>query len=270
LQLPPELEASAGSAEYQADGACNGRASEQPAAQTLAFSSIDVTIDGERHSVGSGEQVLSSRYVFTNAGLSAPLDPGRCGELSFGLVQAALWSACRDVTQLGSSAEAGKDAAAPPESGLASCGAQVFVQALPDTCTSDRGELVSGDSGLVDCDSDDDCAEDARCRDSRCERLPECMTQSDCPDGQACLCAGATSDRTVVAFNQCVPADCTQQSDCGAFECAASAARDCSGRVQGLYCQESGDACRGLDACSGSCSRADDESWSCAPDPICN
>jgi hypothetical protein len=270
LQLPAELEASPGSTEYRADGECNGRASEQSAAQTLAFSSIDVTIDGQRQSVGSGEQFLSSRHVFTNAGLSAPIDPGRCGKLSFGLVQAALWSACHDVTQLGASAEAGEDPAAPQKSGLSSCGSQLFVQTLPDTCSSDRGELVSGDPSLVDCTSDDDCGDDARCRDSHCERLPECMAQSDCPDGQVCLCAGATGDRTVVAFNQCVPAECTEQSDCGAFECAASPAQDCSGRVQGLYCQKSGDACQSLDTCPGGCSRADDESWQCSAEPACH
>jgi hypothetical protein len=269
LQLPAELQASTGSTEYRADGECNGRASEQSADQTLAFSSIDVTIEGQRHSVGSGEQLLSSRYVFTNAGLSTPLDPGHCGKLSFGLAQAALWSVCHDVTQLGASADDGADPAAPQKSGLSSCGAQLFVQTLPDTCGSDRGELVSGDSGLVDCTSDDDCEDDARCRDSHCERPPECMTQSDCADGQVCLCAGATSDRTVVAFNQCVPADCTEQSDCGAFECAASAAQDCSGRVLGLYCQKSGDACQSLDECQGSCSRADDESWQCSAEPVC-
>jgi hypothetical protein len=106
-------------------------------------------------------------------------------------------------------------------------------------------ECVCRDREVVPCDSDEDCAEGELCIDSACVPAPLCERDADCPPGLVCdggvcvhpcetdddcgmfhLCVDGhclqqcLSDAlclepgTICENNLCVPAECTQDSDC--------------------------------------------------------
>lgn len=81
-----------------------------------------------------------------------------------------------------------------------------------------------------DCETDADCtaAPHGRCiifdddALTRCGCTYDCETDADCGDGQICRCAGV-GPRGSAQTNQCIPAACTQPSDCESGRCGFSA-----------------------------------------------
>jgi Cys-rich repeat protein len=89
------------------------------------------------------------------------------------------------------------------------------------------------------------------CLGGRCS-LDQCVTDSDCPTGQACGCADSFGGNAV-HFNECVPTQCRTDSDCGTgFTCSPSNAGYCSS-LTGFYCHSAADTCAtSADCCPGS------------------
>lgn len=71
----------------------------------------------------------------------------------------------------------------------------------------------------------------------------ECGTQTDCGDGETCLC------RPLSGFSACVPADCTTDSDCGeGLSCVETIERsgsdvECTTAKISLHCTSNEDGC---------------------------
>jgi hypothetical protein len=90
-----------------------------------------------------------------------------------------------------------------------------------------------------------------------------CLSDFDCPGGQACLCASAAEGDTegsliaaVTGNSRCVPATCKSSADCGGFECGLSQ-DGASGRCkvnQQFHCRTAEDECQSdADCGSGTC-----------------
>ena len=70
----------------------------------------------------------------------------------------------------------------------------------------------------------------------------ECLTDTDCPTGEACGCADEQSGNGE-NFNRCFPANCRTDADCGSgYTCSPSRSGSC-GYLQGYQCHTAGDTC---------------------------
>jgi len=89
------------------------------------------------------------------------------------------------------------------------------------------------------------------CLGGKCS-IDQCLTDSDCPTGEACGCADSFGGNAY-HFNECVPTQCRIDSDCGAgFTCSPSNAGYCSS-LTGFYCHSAADTCAtSADCCPGS------------------
>lgn len=95
---------------------------------------------------------------------------------------------------------------------------------------------------------------------------PACRTNSDCPQGNVCLCPLGVSDGTLHSLGPnepaCIPAECTSGNDCHGSSCGLSA--DEHGIPAGLYCRGPSDDCTSDDDCEpgGMCNYVDGR-WAC-------
>jgi hypothetical protein len=81
-----------------------------------------------------------------------------------------------------------------------------------------------------------------KCLQGRC-LYDACLTDSDCPSGQACSCASDYyGGNGSVKLNICVPANCHVDSDCGADGYCSPSPGGC-GTYQGFYCHTKKDTC---------------------------
>jgi hypothetical protein len=79
-----------------------------------------------------------------------------------------------------------------------------------------------------------------KCLQSMCT-FDECLTDSDCP-GQACSCASDYYGGNGLHANQCVPANCHVDSDCGPNGYCSPSVGYC-GTYGGFYCHTKKDTC---------------------------
>jgi Cys-rich repeat protein len=94
-------------------------------------------------------------------------------------------------------------------------------------------------ASLADCQ--DGGAANQGCLGGSCS-LDQCLTDSDCPTGEACGCSAAFHGNGYY-LNECVPAQCRTNADCGAgFACSPSNAGYCSS-LAGFYCHSAADTC---------------------------
>ena len=108
---------------------------------------------------------------------------------------------------------------------------------------NDRGIGNVAVGAPIPCSSDSECPSDATCGDNKvCYLAPDCDGDSDCGAGNACICAGVVGVSAAVAYNQCVPAECRSDADCGGYSCTASNVDPC-GSLGGLYCHTERDEC---------------------------
>jgi hypothetical protein len=80
----------------------------------------------------------------------------------------------------------------------------------------------------------------------------ECISDSDCGAGKACVCSGLPA---FGAFNRCLPAECRTSAECVDAPCLLSLGGTeddcCTFGNAGLFCGRSGSTCRGGEDCWG-------------------
>ena len=121
-------------------------------------------------------------------------------------------------------------------------------RAAPAQCTRTAPTYVGGvdASAPQACATDADCWTDAgvvgplQCVQGQCG-TDECIADSDCSSGKACVCSAYANASVWSVGNRCVAASCTLDSDCGA-------GGYCTGNqsygVSSLRCTTAADTCR--------------------------
>ena len=79
------------------------------------------------------------------------------------------------------------------------------------------------------------------CRAGKCS-IDACLTDSDCPTGQACGCANQFGGNAIHT-NACVAARCRVDADCGRSVGICSPAKGGCGSLTGYYCHSGADTC---------------------------
>lgn len=107
------------------------------------------------------------------------------------------------------------------------------------------------------CQSDAECDEypNGSCADvsGGCFCRYVCTTDSDCGDGNACICASRWAEGhrnesgPFGSYDPCVPAQCHTDADCGDLRCGVSIGG--CWQVEGLYCHTPEDVCEGHQDC---------------------
>lgn len=122
------------------------------------------------------------------------------------------------------------------------------------------------------CQDDTECeTEGATCFKSICYLPPVCEQQSQCGEGETCLCAlWEPGGPAYHAANRCVPALCESADDCGGRECAVT--EDQCGQLSGLYCRTDQDECKSTADCErGRCSYVTQQArWQCVEAADCD
>ena len=88
------------------------------------------------------------------------------------------------------------------------------------------------------------------CLQGRCS-VDLCLSDGDCPNGQACGCADLYYGGNAMHANACLASQCRVDGDCGAGRfCSASIGPGC-GSLDGYYCHSTSDECQThSDCCS--------------------
>ncbi len=122
-------------------------------------------------------------------------------------------------------------------------------RAQPGTCPATIVDLfcLGQDAGAgAACTTTADCVRDgsftpySRCLRGQCA-ADDCLADSDCPSGQACLCASQQYGDGC-HHNQCVSGDCRVDSDCGPGMYCSPNPRAC-GIESSIHCHKPADAC---------------------------
>ena len=105
--------------------------------------------------------------------------------------------------------------------------------------------------------------------------VDQCLTDDQCATDTACACASEFHGNAIHT-NQCVPAQCRVDSDCGAAgTCSPSSSGHC-GSLTGLFCHTPADTCASNADCCGDSSRplcgyqAELGHWACQAVIVCN
>ncbi|MDC0723409.1 ferritin-like domain-containing protein [Nannocystis bainbridge] len=145
---------------------------------------------------------------------------------------------------------------------------ECLVPAVPSNCPADASP--------GECFSNDDCTElpFGSCREAvilgglaatetggtgpSCACEYGCRTDTDCPEGQICRCAGDE----LGSFARCIAADCTVDADCPGQLCAVTS-RACSDGLIRAACTTPQDECAGPADCGGNLCVLKDSRWAC-------
>ncbi|MGH7439873.1 MAG: hypothetical protein ACRENE_29650 [Polyangiaceae bacterium] len=121
-------------------------------------------------------------------------------------------------------------------------------RAQAGSCPATTTGCISFEAGTGGaCATNADCVGDgsytpySTCLHAQCS-LDQCLADSDCPSGQACLCGSQQYGNACFHSNRCVPADCRLDSDCGAGSYCAPNPSAC-GIEGGYHCHEQTDSC---------------------------
>jgi hypothetical protein len=105
---------------------------------------------------------------------------------------------------------------------------------------------------LADCQDAGPAAYFQACRGGKCAIDP-CLTDSECPSGDVCVCATEIGGGNAIHTNACVPAQCRVNADCGRSVGLCSPTRGYCGGVLGYYCHSAADSCiTDADCCDAS------------------
>jgi hypothetical protein len=125
-------------------------------------------------------------------------------------------------------------------------------RAQPGTCPATvitngcLSAYLDGGAGPT-CTTSADCSPDgsytpySTCLHGHCA-VDQCLADSDCPSGHACLCGSLQYGNACFHANQCVPADCRLDSDCGAGSYCSPNPGAC-GIESGYHCHKATDSC---------------------------
>ncbi|MCY1064202.1 ferritin-like domain-containing protein [Nannocystis sp. RBIL2] len=145
---------------------------------------------------------------------------------------------------------------------------ECLVPATPSNCPADAAP--------GGCLSNDDCTElpFGTCRESiilgglfatetggsgpTCECEYGCRTDTDCPEGQICRCAGDG----LGTYTRCIAADCTADADCPGELCGVAGGA-CSDGLVHAACTTPQDECDGPSDCGGNLCVIEDARWIC-------
>jgi len=133
------------------------------------------------------------------------------------------------------------------------------------------------DAGTQACSADADCADaglSGWCLNGQCG-ADQCLTDGDCPSGQACACA---SEFRGNAFhtNLCIDTGCRVDADCGPNGvCSESMSPTPCGSISGFYCHTPDDECNtDADCCQSSAPVCSYQPalghWACHAVSVCN
>jgi hypothetical protein len=127
-------------------------------------------------------------------------------------------------------------------------------QATPTSPYFDAGTVAC--STLADCGDGGGLDSFLGCLHGFCS-FDQCLTDTDCPSGQACGCANQFGGNAI-HYNRCVPAQCRQNSDCGTGGiCSPSSGAYCSS-LSGYYCHSPADTCTtNADCCNSTLSSSE-------------
>jgi hypothetical protein len=103
------------------------------------------------------------------------------------------------------------------------------------------------DAGDASCTTSADCADAGAlgyfkaCLGGKCA-IDACLTDSDCPSGQACGCSTQFGGNAIHT-NACIPAECRVNTDCGSGGICSPAQIGYCGSLSGYYCHSTADTC---------------------------
>jgi hypothetical protein len=152
------------------------------------------------------------------------------------------------------------------DTGYVECGDGALNRATALVCANPvNAPACQGNEKQRSCDSDADCTDKPHgfCMGGTgqigtyCSCIYPCHDDSECGEGQACMCPDAVSGGPPAAT--CSPAACKQDSDCPSGECGATFHFNGCYEQTSLQCRDAGDACRGDSECgdNGSCAALD-------------
>ncbi len=156
-------------------------------------------------------------------------------------------------------------------SGFVECASGAIVRPEQLDCLSPVTPSSCVDNSDGGCGSDADCVdgEYGSCQQDQvfggltetttCHCVYGCVTDTDCDAGEVCRCAGSGLGQ----YTECVPADCSTNDDCGAYDCALSPDYCAPGGFL-LTCQGPDDECHGVNECeSANFCAYETDSWAC-------
>ena len=139
------------------------------------------------------------------------------------------------------------------------------------TCRPTRVQDFPGDAGIA-------CTTSTQCTYGTCVKgectLDDCVVDSDCPAGSACVCADTFYGGNGMHGNVCVKANCRTNADCGpSGVCETSFGERCGG-PSGVYCHSAADTCGTYKDCCPSAPACRYQSelghWACLGVSVCN
>jgi hypothetical protein len=197
----------------------------------------------------------------TTAGPTTAAPTSGSGGETTGAVDACTPEACVGPVELFQPGDPGTP------SGFVRCASGMVHRVAAVACAQVPGDCAEPLEG--DCQVDADCpgpfgacVADSVCGEKSpgCSCASGCAQDSDCPEGQVCLCAApGLAERSF-----CVPAGCTSDADCGGQACAGVPDGVGLGTVQALACHAAGDPCCGDADCDvGNDCLFEGAAWSC-------
>ncbi|MCB9752962.1 MAG: hypothetical protein H6713_23660 [Myxococcales bacterium] len=135
--------------------------------------------------------------------------------------------------------------------------------------------VCQGEGGS--CETDNDCESDSQCLNvyGTCGCRPKnCMSDSDCPDGEVCVCAAQGDGYAgwTNIKNTCEPASCASAADCPEA-CGCHGSEFFCGTVERLHCPTLTDECATHEDCDGEGGRCyyepDESRWVCGEWGFC-
>jgi hypothetical protein len=149
------------------------------------------------------------------------------------------------------------------------CPATAVVPPVASTaCSADSDCAGAAEAGMGGAD-----AGFSRCLLGKCS-LDECLTDSDCPSGNACRCSDQLRGNVVSDNNTCMPAECRVDADCGpGGACSPDTSGRC-GSLVGYQCHSAADSCHSDADCCGDTAQCSYQPelghWACAAFTVCN
>jgi hypothetical protein len=157
--------------------------------------------------------------------------------------------------------------------GIKECSGVITVQDISGGCPGGGGGESAYIAGDSTCSTNADCPKGAKCLGTQpnrwCRYPGVCTTNGDCATGEACFCGIDVLPAAAHDENECLPAACETDKDCGGFPCRVSIEL-CVG-FAGSFCHGPDDECRGADDCGDGYCRYDrpESRWVCQPWHTC-